>query len=334
MTDQIKDNKQDSAPSVWGIRRFYQQAWKLTIENKKLWLFGFAFLVFALSGQTYSSNNTSLENVELNEEVISQLDQNPQVIKFQQELSEGIAAVPAPVYGVLIAELVVFVGYVVGLLLVSSNWSKAALILAVSKAAVGRIGKLADISYLASRRIKPLLWLSLVPLLSAFVLMSVWLIIVALLTTLHPVIGVGLIVITILVAAYLFMRLGLSLMWAERLVVLDNLSGRAAFVLGWKLSKGNILKTIKLLVANAVVMGLVSFLVTISLTIVTAILGSNVEAGKNSILQTLLHFQITTNISTAVFMLVTAVQYVFLFATYHYAYVHLRQAHEKKGTLQ
>lgn len=59
MTKSQNSPQSTSTGPTWGIWQFYDQAWKLTLKNKKLWILGLAVAVFSSGGSSNYSNSSS-----------------------------------------------------------------------------------------------------------------------------------------------------------------------------------------------------------------------------------------------------------------------------------
>lgn len=71
-----------SRKSNWSITNFYKQAWKITKENKKLWILGFAVALFASGGSNFNSSNFRESSQPESEEI------QEQVLREQFDLTE------------------------------------------------------------------------------------------------------------------------------------------------------------------------------------------------------------------------------------------------------
>ncbi len=286
----------------WSIKQIYREAWQITTHHKRLWILGLAVTFLAGGGNFNTSRTWSDSQSNRDQQVeaavptpllypsvsdtseldISNLDQPdldlqntqlPTAIPFNAnspvwqtlfQIPQAFLELGGTWWGLLAAEILFFVAYIIIFTFIAGNWARAALTLAIDQAVTkpNQDLPLTKPSLQALTRIKALIWLQIVPVLK-FTLVALLAIIVGVIVflavravsqTLDSIIlllGIGG---GFIAALYYGLTLSVSLLWAERQCVLENTSGSAAFTHWWQHVKGTRRKAIRLGFTNLVLM--------------------------------------------------------------------------------
>lgn len=185
--------------SGWSIGDFYNQAWDLTWNNKKLWILGLAVSIYAAGGGGGGGGNSfdtnSLQNLQNNQpqqqqelpespysnltddEGAQELAESPEAVSPEAVLQEkndtvmamfqpfldGFNQVPGSVLALLVLEGIVIGFAAIALSFFLAAWSQGALIQGVADAADEKKINLFTISSHAITRAKSMVWLMIVP---------------------------------------------------------------------------------------------------------------------------------------------------------------------------
>lgn len=267
-------NPPQPKPGEWKIAQMYEKAWHILWHFKTLWIFGLASALFG-GGFNFNSNFSVPQGfggfgTTPKEGMTPQSDNLERVLgattgSFFEQIGALFASVPIIVYVAIGVEVLLLVLLTVAIFLVGRAWASAGLILGTDAALGEKKLTLSEISEKALPKIKPLLWLGIVPpliLVTAFLIVSV----LALLLIFFAGTAFGVfkfLVIAILVVCFPLFALALitysfSLIFAERAVVTDNMPTTTALKTGFLMFRRKIWWTILLGLVNMIVSGLVT----------------------------------------------------------------------------
>ncbi len=170
----------------------------------------------------------------------------------------------------IIVEFALFIGYVMVFSFVASNWAKAALTLAIDQVVKKPNQELilTTPSLQALTRIPALIWLQIVPALRFLAItlgiLLLGVVVIAVFAATSPALSGIVAVVGTVVGAIAFLyysiTLGVTLIWAEKRLVLENTTGRDAFEFAKGIVKGTRRKAIRLGFANVILMFVVQLL--------------------------------------------------------------------------
>lgn len=231
------------------ILQIYKKAWEIVKNNKVLWVFGMILVVFAGGGANFSSGSNFSKLGDFTKstngstkEIFDQFPNQVNFVPLGNYFKDLFLSVPTGLYialgfGVLVA---VILGLIISL--VVGSWAKAAAIGAINLAFDGKPVTLREGSQYGINNFKRIIWLSLVPwllyslgvffiggILAGFVVLLSRSFLIFL-----PIVFLSL----ALVAAVLVMlAISATLIWAERVAVIEGKEAKAAFWEGWRLVK-------------------------------------------------------------------------------------------------
>lgn len=313
------------------ISEIYEKSWNVTKNHKGLWIF--AFVLGVLSGSTYNFNNSGSSNS--NQESGSSMGRwllgrgyNPQAV--YETLKELFSQIPAGVWIwlVLVFLFVLSVSFI--FILFAWNWAEASLIGGIDLALKGEKADLSASSKIGRNSVGRKILLGLLVSIPTFLIIVVVLAIFAFgistENTILMLFGSLLLLFTIfLVVLVLF-----SLVWSERVLVIEGLGVVESLVKGVRLFLKNSLETIILALLNCVTSCIVMAVVVGG--ILLGILGVALSGFGSVISPVLLPFMV---IGAVIFIVVmVAAQVVggafktFLYSTWNVLY---NQAKEKLG---
>lgn len=295
-------NNTSDSKNEWSIWSFYRKAWKITWKHKKLWVLGFAVAIYA-SGGSYRSNSfpknnsqksttpTSVSRTQTTPKITTAPAPSPtstfkpgpvgilNVAPASGENSSdplslivlGITSVPLPFYILFGVEVLAFFIFAIILRFVTMGWAKAALILGVRDAVEKNTVDLTAAAQQALGRIKSMIWVDLVPWLLVLLAVIGGTIATFIVGAVFPPVAILLGIVLTIFGAYVFIRVALASIFAERYVALDKMSGKAAFEKAYAFVKGNLWKTGRLGVANVLTAAIASALAIFFLVILAVV---------------------------------------------------------------
>lgn len=260
----------------WKISELYKQSWQIIKNNKVLWLFGMAaaslFSNYNFRGSSTSNNSSSgpINNLQsaytnlsktYSPSEIYQLtgaSTNPFVLTLQQIAH----AVPITTYILLAVGILLLVLMGAVLRIAYSSWATGALISGIQTALSNQKAVIAGSSTQALPKIKPLVWLKIVPnlafgLFSGLLLFLLFLGILSKAATAFFGILFFIAVIAVIVG---FSFLLFAQIWAQRRVIIDNKSGQEAIFSGIKIAKKKFWPMAGLTIVNGILSFAVMFI--------------------------------------------------------------------------
>lgn len=231
----------------WTISQLYEKAWELVKKNRVLWVFGMAMAGLGFG----SSSNFNFDSADL--ESIKKIFNAPGKEQGAEQVwgvassnlsllvSQIFSLIPPFFYIIFTLEIVILIIMWIVLSLISSAWTNASLISGIQTAFDGQTPTIRDSSERAFPKIKPLIWLQIVPVL-VFIIISILVFgILGLGLALGPdflkiIFGISLFI-TVILFVYAAIMLLLTQIWAPREVVLNQKSGRNALASGYKMAK-------------------------------------------------------------------------------------------------
>jgi hypothetical protein len=226
----------------WKISDLYSKAWQILKKNKVLWIFGMATLTLS-SNYNYHSNSASKPTNTTPQTSSHKISQvlGASTDPFSQHLHQILSSVPVGMY--ILLGLAVFLVIILGLILslIYSSWAQAALLKGINTAMNNQPVTINNSSNAAFPKIKPLIWLTVVPTLTFVIIAGLTFLIISILLAALPgaaklipsLLLFGAIITTVLGVIFLIM----SQIWAPRLVVLEDRKPKEALFAGFKVAK-------------------------------------------------------------------------------------------------
>jgi len=235
-----------------------------------------------------------------------------------------------------------------------STWADAALIKGVSVAESQNKWSLAKVSRDAWPRVWSLIWINVVPWLLAYfaflgvVIMGAMISVLVALILKDTVIGVpfGIFagIVSFAVFMYFLMRMLITSVFAKRYAVIDNIPGDEAWKLGWKTSKGNLSKMIRLSAFNIIIgmfLGIVVFIpfAGVAGVVFLALSSGDVSVESLSSLSPIYMAGLFIPISFVVVMMISVFSIfsvlwkTLMYGVQHYAFLSLRIYPEEKKAM-
>lgn len=258
----------------WNISELYSRAWVVIKKNKILWVLGAAAGV----GSSYNFRSSNFNS----DDFQKLFNQNPSTQNAPQKLTEVLGAstnkpftdavvnlfssVPIGWYflGALELILVVVLGLVI--MTIYQSWSQGMLLQATATALLDQKVTIADTAKLVLPKLKSLLWLNIIPGLVFFLAITVAVMVITLGIALTPfpikILFIILAVVSLGAAIYWGIFLAASLIWAPREILLNNQSGKASLIAGYKIAKKKFWASLLLGVVNNILAAVI-FLVPI-----------------------------------------------------------------------
>ncbi|HEX7017583.1 MAG TPA: hypothetical protein VF209_01600 [Patescibacteria group bacterium] len=278
-------------------------------------------------------------DVEAQEDIRGPVGVGLHAMEFGQKREEmltpfvnGLKNVPLHVWAIIGLEfLMVVVGLIVfGLFL--GTWSQGALIQGIAQAAVDKKIELAAISSYAVTKVTSLIWISLIPLLK-FIVLALLIgaggaIALAFVNALADGLGFISVIAGIVAVCWFFyklIRLAFAINYAFYYCVEENLSGQEAYDQAYALVDGNIWKSIRLALANAIVTGIVVF--AVFLPVLGVGFGTVMRDLMNDSFtpMTFVPVGITFLLTIPAMTLIQGILKVFTYSTWHYAFRALKK---------
>jgi hypothetical protein len=340
-----------SDKSSWSIWGFYKKSWKLTWNNKKLWILGVAVMVFTSSGSNSSRSENRDEDRKNRYQVEAQVTppatdstaiteqeleslfktagiQNDALAKrmdpFSQpplsSLKAGFVQVPLFIKGLAVIEAVgLFIALVV-FGTISSTWAMSALMNGVLAASKDKLGTLAEVTRQSFKNIKPLIWVAIVPSVVFILLGGIALVLfgftLGILVNIVPIIGILLLIVFIILGVYGILRFIAAEVWATLFVVNNKLSGAEAFKQGNALGKHTYWKIVRLGTVN-LILALLIYGILFAPALILGVKELSAEVVNQArLLPAVILFVLALPLSA----LATAIYHVFSFSTFQYAF--------------
>lgn len=316
----------------WQISTLYEQAWAIVKQHKILWIFG---MLAGSAGANFNSfsNLGDLGGAGTQEKTESASNVLGAATSSAADL---FALIPTWMYAILGIEILLLISGMVVFMLVYSAWANAALLEGIQSAITKEPVTIRSSSEKAFRSIKSLIWLTLVPsllftlallflfgaLIGAFLLVSggmKWLI------------GFLMVVATI-GTIWAAIMLTLTLIWAPRVVVIDQQSALHAFKRGYHLARKKFWSMVILGIVN-MILGVLVFIVPLIVVgmVGIALFTGGYFAGEDNpgILVLLIGFGIIVFIITIVgYIFLGGIWTAFKTAVWNLAYMTIRKAYE------
>ncbi len=372
-----KTKKPSKKEINWSISDFYSKAKDITWNNKKLWIFGIAVMIFAGGGNSFNSNSSqniggpteevSVQQQQAKQEMMRQIGEESNAIDtgwetFVEEkideakkedeeklmMMEGevedlmgqvgtaFTSVPWYVYTLIVLQFIAFMIGMVVYAFVARSWAVSALIKAIDDADNGKKVDLGAISQGVFDRIKPMIYISVVPVIKFMLaLIGVSIIIafgVGMLAVtsenLGPILAMVLSMAGFIALVYYGLRFGFGIMWGQRECVLAGKAGKESFDTGYSLSKGNLWKGIRLSVANGIVGFLVMLgvMMPVMISVVSFLMTNDFTNIENlgSLLWSASPIVLLFMATMLLFTVVQAMMQVFFYATWNLGYKSLK----------
>jgi len=275
-----------SKPGEWKIGEMYSKAWKITWNYKTLWIFGLALFIFG--GFNFGSGGGTNYSYSGNKPANQSLEQTKNVLGASTQLGDLIgpifANIPVYIYVILGIEFFLLIILMGSIYFIGRAWANAGLIAGTDAALSEKKLSLSEISSTILSKVKPLALLMLIPLLilicSLAAIAALFGILYGLRAIDQPSIGIFIVEVVSIIAfiagifilIFVFIMLSLSMIFAQRLVVLDNLSPISALKTGYSYIKKKFWWSILLGLVNTIFTVMVVFGVFIAILIVLGIL--------------------------------------------------------------
>ena len=238
-----QENKPD-----WVIGDLYRQAWEIIKKHKVLWV----FVMAAGSGMSLNSFINSFDASDISKflEKLNGTQQTGSEITrvlgtstsyITETISYFFSATPISFYIILAIEFLFLICVGVAINIVYTAWATGSLLSGIQTAIAGDKPTIKDSSAKAIRRIKPLIWLAIVPLvvLATLAIIAASLLFFADMLIANNLYGFVIFLFIPLVIVFILALfiLSLTLIWAQRQVVVDNKGGKEALFAGFKMIK-------------------------------------------------------------------------------------------------
>lgn len=273
----------------WSILDLYSRAFNIVKKYKVTWAFGMAL---ALTSMTHlngggSSNNS---NQEKTTEQITQILGASTNSPLQTISSQIIAQIPVSFYIILGIEIAIVLGTFFVIFLIFRAWSEASLTHSTHHADLGKKPLMAESSEAAFSNIKSLIWLYIVPGLVVLGIASLIGVVGVFLfwafTNITPLVILFLIPLVIIMIIGLIFLL-LSMIWASRITVLENLPAWQSLKKGFQITRKKKWSMILLGIVNSIISTAAIF-VPIILGILIFLVGVFLYFLNHSLLPTLI----------------------------------------------
>ena len=295
-TDRIimpESAKSDSS-SDWSSGDLYSRAWTITKKYKVLWLFGMVAMTAGGSSnwsRSFNSGSNSSTSSPFASPSPAPLDnlQSPSMLNSLPDTSHVLGANTSGVENMLtglfahinpgiwaLLGLEIFAFIILGwvITIIKNAWANSALLAAVEDASSDKNPDIESVSSRAISKIKPMAWVQIIPglllFLVALVAFGIPGLIIAFGNDALKVLGGILIIPVTIIFAFFAIRFALANIWATRLVVTENISGREAFSRGVKIQKKKKWAMLLLGLVNGI-LGAVIFIVPIAIIVIVAL---------------------------------------------------------------
>lgn len=261
--------------SDWEISDLYSQAWAMITKYKVLWIFG-----IATGAASYSSNSGGNSNLNTSDvqNIQKMFQQQPQTQEHASALLTQVlgastssladtfhaivGAIPLYFYVLLAIEFLLLILVSVVITYIYKAWAEGALLSGIQMAYKGLAPTMRDSSERSFRSIPSLLWLNIIPSLVFILLLIpiIALLIVPLLTTRGDPLMMIVFVVVMIIVVVTGIYLSLSLLWASRIVVIEEKSAFTSLKLGYNIMRRKFW--------SMALLGIVNFFVSLAAMIV------------------------------------------------------------------
>ncbi len=260
------------AESDWRLDDIYTKSFQIVKKHKVLWIFGSALVSFgAMKAQSNFSGNNNFSKLlqqapgkenstEINQ-VLGAATNSPDFLS--SFLGQIFSSIPAAAYLALGLDFLLLIALGIVIAVVAKAWITGSLIQGINLASQNKNVSIAESSKLSFSVLKPLIILQIVP----------GLIFGLIIATIAIIITVGLVagglpikilfgflafggIIALIIAGLLFT---MTMIWAERKVILDGFSASEAFWSGFKIAKKKFWASILLGLVNTILSMLIEF---------------------------------------------------------------------------
>lgn len=322
---------------IWSIPQFYKKALRLAWNNKKLWVLGVGVVLYASSG----SANFNLNNSTKKEAPTTQTQSAPSapsdtsspsfaVRNIGKSLLLGLKTAPPVVYIVLGTEITALIISSIIFRMIAQGWASAALIVGVDDAANNRTIDLARIAKEAVGRIKAMVWISLVPTLLVITVALIAGIALFIAAHFSPAFVIFAGIIFLIALAFALCRISVATMLAYRYCSIEKMPGGDSLKAGLAASKRNVMKGLRLGLANALSLWAFVACAFVPLAVVgyfvfKPLLSHNQPHVSGYLI--LLPFTVIFLLSAA---FVPAIYQVFSYATWHFAFLYMNKLKKER----
>ncbi len=259
----IEQNKPD-----WAIGDLYRQAWKIIKTHKVLWLFGMAagagIGIDNIFNNSFSKGDFSnfLEKFNQDQKTPSEITQvlGSSTSFISDILLRLFSATPFYFYIILAIEFLFLLAIAIIINLVYKAWVTGSLLSSIQTAIEENKPTIKDSSAKAILHIKPLIWLSIVPIVVITLAAAVPFLFISIGLTLAGGIKnifIFLFFIAIIVFLLAVFVLSFTQIWAQRQVVLNNKGGKEALFTGLKMVKKKFWSMLLLVIVNNILTGII-----------------------------------------------------------------------------
>lgn len=264
----MEETKPEQNKPNWVIGDLYRQAWEIIKTHKVLWLFSMA------AGGAGVGIDTIFNN--LDNDIFKNFDKftpdkQTGVSEISRVLGEStsylsetlfylFSATPLSFYFILAIEFLLLIIIGVSINLVYNAWSTGSLLSGIQAAITGDKPTIKDSSEKAIRRIKPLIWLAIVPMLVLMLLFFAGAILpISLIFLGKQVRFLSIILTFLLVFLFLLSVIAVSLaqVWAQRRVVVDEKPAKESLFAGLRITRKKFWSMLLLGIVNNVLILLV-----------------------------------------------------------------------------
>lgn len=256
------------------IGKIYKKAWNIAWNTKPLWIFGVLVVAFSggssgLRSNFNSSSNFGGESSDPNFNQILRdfknafsedpMGKNFQGNQFEIATREVVALLKEIFFGIptstwIIFILAILVSMVIGIIftIIIKGYSMSSLIGGIKLKQVGSESTLKTISKDGLKHLKSMIWLSLIPGIIVSIISIVVILPVAVVFMIS--VPVGAIISMLLILPYIVFLIifSMAMIWARRILVIENKSGWESFKAGFVFLKSSGAETIILGLLNSV----------------------------------------------------------------------------------
>lgn len=305
------------------LKNIYKKAWEVSSKNKPLWVIGAAVLLFSAGGANIGSNFSNTRQEITNPSSYS---------KFQpliDLLSNALKNVPTGTWVALGISFLfaILLGIIISVVAVS--WAQGSLIGGIEEALDNKKPTIRSSSKHGFENIKAVIWLRIIPGLLFFLALLLLITLGVLSFTLSKLLGILLAVFIGLIALITICIITIIQIWAIRISIIENKSGKESFFEGAKMAKESLGETLQLAISNCLIGCCLGCSLLIIPLIITGPIGllalASIYTGNKMLLIPTIILGIIISIAIALALtLVNSIYTVFNFSTWNILYRQLK----------